>query len=171
MKETGSTRREFLRSLGLGAAVLATPDLAGAKRADSVRRRPNVLFVMTDQQTRHAMSAYGNRYLKTPHMDSIAAHGVRFEKSYCTAPVCGPSRSSLVTSRMPHVTGVNVNGQTPDPSLSNMGHVFRDAGYATAWAGKWHLPKSYPQGPVRALSTCPFPTGRSFDWARRPTRR
>jgi len=108
------------------------------------------------------MSAYGNRYLKTPHMDSIAAHGVRFEKSYCTAPVCGPSRSSLVTSRMPHVTGVNVNGQTPDPSLPNMGRVFRDAGYATAWAGKWHLPKSYPQGPVPGFEYLPVPDGTKF---------
>jgi arylsulfatase A-like enzyme len=131
------TRRAFLQTVGVGAALGAT---SGLSRGRSSGRRPNVLFLMTDQQTLRAMSAYGNRWLKTPHMDSIAANGVRFERSYCTAPVCGPSRSSLITSRMPHVTGVNVNGQTPDPAIPNMGHIFRDAGYVTAWAGKWPLP-------------------------------
>jgi arylsulfatase A-like enzyme len=153
------TRRAFLQTVGVGAALGAT---SGLSRGRSSGRRPNVLFLMTDQQTLRAMSAYGNRWLKTPHMDSIAANGVRFERSYCTAPVCGPSRSSLITSRMPHVTGVNVNGQTPDPAIPNMGHIFRDAGYVTAWAGKWHLPKSYPQGPVPGFEYLPVPEGTKF---------
>jgi arylsulfatase A-like enzyme len=151
------TRREFLQTVG--AAVAATAVVAHGK---SVARWPNVLFLMTDQQTLRAMSAYGNPWLKTPHMDSIAARGVRFEKSYCTAPVCGPSRSSLITSRMPHVTGVNVNGKVPDPSIPNMGQIFRDAGYTAAWAGKWHLPKSYPQGPVPGFEYLPVPEGTKF---------
>lgn len=107
---------------------------------------PNILFVVTDQQTLKAMSAYGNHCLHTPNMDSIAATGVRFERSYCTSPVCGPARASLVTGRMPHEVGVNVLGDAPDPSVATMGEIFRDAGYETAWTGKWHLPKSYPRG-------------------------
>ena len=139
-------RRDFVKGIALGTTSLAVP--GGAAVAGSANRNcPNVLFLMTDQQTLRAMSAYGNRHLHTPHMDSIAAGGVRFEKSYCTSPVCGPSRSSLITGRMPHETGVNVNGQTPDPATANMGHIFRRAGYETAWAGKWHLPASYPRGP------------------------
>jgi arylsulfatase A-like enzyme len=125
-------------------------------------RRPNVLFLMTDQQTLRAMSAYGNPYLKTPHMDSLAASGVRFENSYCTTPVCGPSRSSLITSRMPHITGVNINDQVPDPGIPTMGHIFREAGYATAWAGKWHLPKSYPQRPIPGFEYLSVPEGTKF---------
>ena len=106
--------------------------------------RPNILFIFTDQQTLGAMSAYGNPHLRTPHMDSIAASGVRFEKSYCASPVCGPSRSSLVTGRMPHETGVDVNGESIDSAIPNIGQLLSGAGYRTAWAGKWHLPESYP---------------------------
>jgi arylsulfatase A-like enzyme len=157
MTRRDHTRREFLQAVGATVAAMAVP-----ARSKPVARRPNVLFLMTDQQTLRAMSAYGNPWLKTPHMDSIAAVGVRFEKSYCTAPVCGPSRSSLITSRMPHVTGVNINGQVPDPSIPNMGHIFRDAGYTAAWVGKWHLPKSYPQGPVPGFEYLPVPEGTKF---------
>lgn len=111
------------------------------------RTQPNVLLLLTDQQTLRAMSAYGNPHLHTPHMDSLAAAGLRFGISYCTSPVCGPSRSSIVTGCMPHETGVDLNGETPDPAIPNLGQIFRDAGYKTAWTGKWHLPASYPRPP------------------------
>ena len=106
--------------------------------------RPNFLFIFTDQQTLKAMSAYGNQYLHTPSMDALAKYGVRFTKSYCTSPVCSPSRSSLITGRMPHETGVNYNGETIDSSINNLGQILRKEGYETSWAGKWHLPESYP---------------------------
>ena len=99
--------------------------------------RPNILFLFTDQQARQAISASGNPHVHTPHMDSIATQGVRFELSYCTSPVCGPSRSSLLTGLMPHETGVNVNMQKQKPGIPTMGGIFGDAGYATAWAGAW----------------------------------
>ncbi len=117
--------------------------IARARAARAEDPRPNVLFVFTDQQTISAMSCSGNPYVNTPNMDYLAARGVRFTRSYCTGPVCCPSRSSLVTGRMPHETGVVFNGDVPDPAIPNMGHVFREAGYETAWCGKWHLPESY----------------------------
>ncbi|MBN1422764.1 MAG: sulfatase-like hydrolase/transferase [Planctomycetes bacterium] len=132
-------RRQFLRSAVAAAAAPAALRLAGAEE----RRRPNILFIMTDQQTAGAMSARGNRWVKTPAMDSIAARGVHFERSYCAAPVCGPSRSSIVTSRMPHETGVIFNGDSIRPEIPTFGEVFAAAGYRTVWAGKWHLPQSY----------------------------
>ena len=138
------SRRAFLRHAAAGAGLAA---LASTPAAHALHRRPNVLFVMTDQQTSQALSAAGNPYLHTPHKDSLAANGVLFRKSYCTSPVCSPARSSLVTSRMPHETGVPHNiHQNFDTTLPNMGSVFREAGYDTAWAGKWHLPQSYPKG-------------------------
>ena len=109
-----------------------------------MKKRPNVLFLFTDQQSARAMSAFGNPWLKTPHMDSIAAQGTMFTESYCTSPVCSPARSSLLTGRYPHETGVNINGPAIDASIPNMGQVFGEAGYTTAYAGKWHLPTSYP---------------------------
>ena len=135
-------RRGFLKaSAGFSLAAL------GGAFARDLPGRPNVLFIMTDQQTAGAMSAVGNRYVNTPNMDALAQNGVLFEQSYCTSPVCSPSRSSLVTSRMPHETGVpHNNHQQFDTTLPSMGSIFRDAGYRTGWAGKWHLPESYPVG-------------------------
>ena len=127
--------------------------------------RPNVLLVFTDQQTMRAMSVYGNRYLHTPNLDVLAQSGVRFEISYCTSPVCGPSRSSIVIGRMPHETGVELNGDTPDPAIPNLGEIFRSAGYETAWAGKWHLPASYvrpPDGKIRGFDYLYVPDGTGF---------
>jgi arylsulfatase A-like enzyme len=106
--------------------------------------RPNIVFIFTDQQTMSAMSAYGNKFIHTPYMDDLAKFGVRFTESYCTSPVCSPSRSSLITGMMPHQTGVNYNDQKPDSTLKNIGELLRKEGYETVWGGKWHLPESYP---------------------------
>ena len=91
--------------------------------------RPNILFLCTDQQSNRALSCTGNPHLHTPHMDALAASGVRFEQAYCAAPVCGPSRASLVTGRMPHETGMLVNGMTPDSAIPNA-EILTWAGYS-----------------------------------------
>ncbi len=109
------------------------------------KQKPNFLFVFTDQQTMKAMSGYGNPYIRTPHMDALARFGVKFTESYCTSPICSPSRSSMITGMMPHQTGVNYNEQAIDSTVKTMGEYFSEAGYNTLWAGKWHLPESYPQ--------------------------
>lgn len=147
--------------------ILAGLTLSGsvATAADDQAARPNVLLLLTDQQTMRAMSAYGNRYLHTPNMDALAQSGTRFEISYCTSPVCGPSRSSIVTGRMPHETGVNLNGATPDPAIPNLGQIFQKEGYETAWAGKWHLPASYvrpPNGTIPGFDYLYVPEGTQF---------
>jgi len=109
--------------------------------------RPDVLLLLTDQQAASAMSAHGELPLATPHMDGLAARGVRFTRSYCTAPLCSPARASLITARMPHETGVERNGQAVPARFPNLGTRFREAGYRTVWVGKWHLPSPYPSGP------------------------
>ncbi len=109
--------------------------------------RPNVLLIITDQQTRATISAYGNVRTRTPHMDELAAGGTAFEKSYCASPLCSPGRASIVTGQMPHTAGVNVNDEPVRDSVSNLGEVFSAAGYETVWAGKWNLPESFPSEP------------------------
>ncbi len=126
------------RRLFLGAAG----GVASARARQSGRPK-NLLVLLTDQQSVSAMSANGNPYLRTPAMDSLAAGGVSFSESYCTYPVCSPARSSILTSRMPHETGVRVNGKPIAQGIPNMGDVFRAAGYRTVYGGKWHLPKSF----------------------------
>ena len=100
----------------------------------------NILFLFTDQQSNFALSCAGNPYLSTPHMDSLANSGARFEQVYCAAPVCGPSRACVATGRMPHENGVLVNGMSIPPEMPTMGEIFRDGGYRTAWAGRWCVP-------------------------------
>lgn len=111
--------------------------------ARAAPKRPNLLLILTDQQTHDAMSNAGNPWLKTPAMDSLARTGTRFAETICPYPVCSPSRGSIFTGRMPHETGVRVNGKAIVPGMATMGEVFRKAGYQTVYGGKWHLPKSF----------------------------
>ena len=133
-----------LHSFLVAALLFLVQSGCSAANASSGRSRPNVLLITTDQQTWNALSACGNQYVRTPAMDRLAAQGARFEQSYCAAAVCSPSRASLLTGRMPHETGVDFNLQTPRADIPNVGELFRNAGYDTAYAGKWHLPSLYP---------------------------
>jgi arylsulfatase A-like enzyme len=109
--------------------------------------KPNILFIMTDQQSRHMMSCTGYPYVKTPAMDSIAESGVRFERAYCTNPVCVPSRFSLVTGRMPSEIKLQANGPVgldeipEDIKKTGLGWKLQEAGYKAVFAGKQHFPK------------------------------
>jgi arylsulfatase A-like enzyme len=118
----------------------------GASPAGMAAAKPNVLFIITDQHTLSGMSCAGNKWVKTPALDSLASRGARFEKSYCTFPLCSPSRASQVTSLMPHQMGItsNKNKPTIPSSVATLGDMFRAAGYETQWAGKWHLPAAFP---------------------------
>ncbi|MFC1713258.1 sulfatase [Candidatus Poribacteria bacterium] len=110
-------------------------------------KRPNIMFIFTDQQQAGMMSCAGNKYLHTPAMDSLAETGVRFEKAYCANPVCLPSRFSMMTGRMPDEIGIRDNDvrwleKVPEDITKNtMGWVLRNAGYDVGYGGKVHLPK------------------------------
>ena len=137
----GTTRRDFIKA---GAVGLCTLAMGGRLAAAEARKRPNVLIITTDQQRVDAMSAVGNKWLKTPNMDALAANGVYFTGSYCPYPLCSPSRSALHTGRTPHEIGVDHNSMPIDPAVPLSGQVFRAAGYDTGYAGKWHMPDPYP---------------------------
>lgn len=119
------TRRGFLAS---SAASIAAP--VG---------RPNLLLILTDQQTHTAVSALGNPYLKTPAMDSLVHGGVSFMQATCPYPVCSPSRAGIFSGLYPHQAGVMQNGLAMKPGIATMGEHFRAAGYRTVYGGKWHL--------------------------------
>lgn len=116
----------------------------GTMAQSSDPNRPNILIIMTDQQTAEAMSIAGNKDLKTPAMDFLAKHGTRFTEAYCSQPLCTPSRTSIFTGVMPSQSGFVGNYEEdeslwPD-SLLMMGKIFKEAGYQTGYVGKWHLP-------------------------------
>jgi len=139
----GTTRREFLKAGTAGLCALAVGGRWAAAE-DAARKRPNILIITTDQQRVDVMSAAGNKWAKTPNMDSIAAGGVYFTASYCPYPLCSPSRSALHTGRTPHEISVDHNSVPIDPSMPISGQVFRAAGYDTGYSGKWHMPNPYP---------------------------
>jgi arylsulfatase A-like enzyme len=101
--------------------------------------QPNFVLFITDQHRVDYLSCYGHPVLKTPHIDSIAARGVRFDNFYVATPVCMPNRATLMTGRMPSVHGGRGNG-IPLPLASNtFVDALRAGGYATSLVGKSHL--------------------------------
>ena len=138
-------RREFLGRGALAGATLSLPHLAKAQASappsgSSPRGRLNVLFIWTDQQASHAMSNAGNPWLRTPAMDQLAAQGVTFEQTYCSDPICVPSRASWITGLMPHQTGVTFNTEEGGVIGEPLSRRFAEHGYDTGYVGKWHIP-------------------------------
>ncbi len=150
-------RRSFIQTgVAAGTGTPIPKAFAHGVHTSMKERRPNILFVFTDQQTIHCMSASGNPWLQTPNIDSLARFGVRFEKSVCTSPVCTPARGSMVTGLMPHNHGAVYNNTGCDwDHVPRMGRLFKDAGYDAVWGGKWHLPASYPLVPGNLSSFVP----------------
>jgi len=116
--------------------------------------RPNILFIMADDHAAHAISAYGSRINRTPHLDRIAEGGMRFDNCFCTNSICTPSRAVILTGTHSHVSGVTTLATPIDNRLQTFPKLLQRAGYQTALIGKWHL----GQGPTHC------PTGFD-DWA------
>ena len=102
-------------------------------------RRPNFLFIVTDQQRADHLGCYGNRVLRTPHIDALAQRGVRLDRHYVAMPICMPNRATLVSGRMPSLHGVRHNGIELPLDCVTMPELLADAGYRTALVGKSHL--------------------------------
>ncbi len=120
--------------------------LASATATAAPEPRPNVILIMADDQGSVDLGCYGSRDLETPNTDALALRGVRFTQFYSAAPVCSPSRAGTLTGRYPARAGVpgNVSSQRGGkdglpPAEVTMAEMFRQAGYATAHIGKWHL--------------------------------
>lgn len=101
--------------------------------------RPNVLFVLTDDQRWDALGLGGSKYLKTPNMDRIGKEGVHFKNTFCTTSLCSPSRASILSGMYAHKHGV-INNFTEYPEgFKSFPMVLQGAGYDTAYIGKWHM--------------------------------
>ncbi len=105
----------------------------------SATRRPNIIFILSDDHAYQAISAYGSKLTQTPNIDRIAREGAIFTRAMVTNSICGPSRASLLTGKYSHKNGYTVNEQKFDTDQPVFPGMLRGSGYQTAWIGKWHL--------------------------------
>ena len=98
----------------------------------------NLLFILTDQQARDTLGAYGNDKIRTPNLDTLAREGVVFETAYVSQPVCSPARATLMTGLYPHTHGVITNNIPLSRETPTLVEMLPES-YETAWYGKWHL--------------------------------
>ena len=104
-----------------------------------MNKRPSFVFIMTDQHRADWLSCAGHNVVKTPHLDALAANGIRFENFYTASPVCMPNRASFMTGRYPSVHGLRYNGCALPASANTFVDVLSASGYKTAAIGKSHL--------------------------------
>jgi arylsulfatase A-like enzyme len=100
--------------------------------------RPNILFIMSDDHAAHAISAYGSRINRTPHLDRLAEAGMRFDNCFCVNSICSPSRATILTGKYSHLNGVPTFNRF-DGSQPTVAKYLQTAGYHTGIVGKWHL--------------------------------
>jgi arylsulfatase A-like enzyme len=140
---------KFLPALA-SLALLSSPILADAP--------PNVLLVMTDDQGWGQAGFRGHPLLKTPALDAMARDGLRLDRFYAASPVCSPTRASVLTGRAPDRTGVVDHGHALRRQERTLPQALKEAGYATAHFGKWHL--NAVKGPgVPVLASSPHHPG------------
>lgn len=101
-------------------------------------RRPNILFILTDQQRQDSLACYGNDWIETPHLNAVAERSFVFENAYVTQPVCTPSRASIMTGLYPHSVGLHRNNIPLPAETPTIAELISDD-YYRAYFGKWHL--------------------------------
>src|SRR5260221_2366855 len=129
--------RKYLSLLTIASLILAATSV-GVAAAAPVLKRPNILFIMTDDHAAHAISAYGSVVNQTPNLDRLAKEGMRFERCFAVNSICTPSRATILTGKYSHLNGVPVFNRF-DGSQPTVAKYLQAAGYYTGMIGKWHL--------------------------------
>ncbi len=161
MQMDNINRRDFVKSLGVGAAVVSMKGLFGSPNAAQTAisnrlvlgKNPNVIIIFCDQLRSFALGCYGNQFVNTPNIDRLAQNGFRFEQGISNSPVCVPGRSDLLSGQNSRTcVGSRGNEMSSDPGNDIFGRddrlkfhdpalpeQFKKMGYKTAQIGKWHI--------------------------------
>jgi len=145
------TRRSLLAS-SLSIPTLLSAQSSGAAAPSS--QAPNVMVIILDDLGVTDLGYLGASHMKTPYIDALAKNGAVFTNWYSNAPVCAPSRASVMSGRYPARAGVPSNGGELTAGMPCLGSLFKGAGYRTAAIGKWHL----------GLSANTHPNAHGFDY-------
>ncbi len=137
-------RRDFLKISGFCAAGLVMAGCGEAVRrfGDKSGRRPNILYIMSDDHAAKAISCYGGMLKavwRTPNIDRISAEGMRLDNCFVTNSICTPSRACIMTGKYSHRNGVYTLGDDFDREQQSAAILLQRSGYQTAVIGKWHL--------------------------------
>lgn len=145
-------RRDFLYAAGAASAGICSRANAALFSRTSERKRPNLLVIYTDEHNIRTLGCYRETMtaedgfiwgpdanVDTPHLDRLAHEGALATHCYATTPVCTPSRAAFMTGRYPQNTGAPANHMPMDDDMITFAQVLQAQGYATGYAGKWHL--------------------------------
>jgi len=148
-------------------ALLSSLPLWSATPPEASPPKPNVLFIVADDLCTH-VGTYGDKVVQTPHLDALAARGVRFDRAYVQYPVCNPSRNSFLTGLRPDTTRIYGNDtaiRTTLPDAVTMPQRFRDSGYFTASIAKiFHVSQWDPRHPEEKPGTWKLDDPGSWDF-------
>lgn len=134
--------RRPMAALATLAAVAPWAAATGASTPPPAAPRPNILWIMSDDHAINGAGAYGGRLAAldpTPNIDRLAREGVRLTNAFCTNSICTPARATILTGQYSHMNGVRTLNDPLPPARQALPRLMRDAGYATAMIGKWHL--------------------------------
>jgi len=134
----GWNRRDFMKVLAGSAISLAMGQGALAYAAEPPRK-PNLLFIWTDEQRADTLAVYGNTKIRVPNLNQLASESIVFKSAYCTQPRCTPARSSVMTGLWPHTTGLLANNIPLPKDIPCLPELLADPDYRTGYMGKWHL--------------------------------
>ena len=101
--------------------------------------QPNIVVLMADQLAPHFTGAYGHKVAKTPHIDALAARGMRFDAAYCNSPLCAPSRFSFMSGQLISRITAYDNASEFHASIPTFAHYLKTLGYRTCLSGKMHF--------------------------------
>ena len=130
--------RTFCNGCLITAIAVLVFAASSARAAETAARR-SIIFILLDDMRYDTMSCMNHPFVRTPHIDRLAASGVRFRNAFVTTSLCSPSRASILTGTYAHRHGVLNNMTRLDPALPTYPRLLQQAGYKTAFFGKWHM--------------------------------